>query len=136
MAAEADWLTIPAAAAGLGVSERTVHRYASLALSGKPSRVEARRVTGRRHKIEVRLVGERRQTGGAEGPTGTAEWRRVVDLLEGRVAEQGERITVLERLLDQEQQLHGRTQQQLERLLPAPRKEAPERRRWWQVLRR
>lgn len=145
-AEKGEWLTIPGASAKFAVPERTVYRWARLALQGKPSPAEARRVSGRRHKLEVRITAARVAEGAgwqvAEAPPSAAE---LVELRQ-RVRELGierERLASethdlkaqtadLRRLLDQQQQLHASTQRQLERLLPAPREDAGERRPWWQ----
>ncbi len=77
-------------------------------------------MVGRRHKTEVRIVDGPGRVGGP-GQAAATELNQVVDALQGRIEDQGKRVEALENLLDQEQRLHRGTQQQLERLLPAPR---------------
>ena len=137
MTDEGDWITVPAAAQRLGVSERTAHRYAMAALDGGPSLLRARRVEGRRHKVEVQIVdADAAGTVQQAAPDVSAVWQAEREGLQRELeAIRGERDrlvtgnTELQELFRREQELHRATQQQLERLLPAPKDS--ERRPWW-----
>ena len=142
-----EWLSIAEASRLHEIPERTLYRWSLESLEGKPSKIEARRVSGERG-IQIRVIGD---ISGDLARTGTpsvaaelADLRQRIAVLEAESQGKDQRLTDLQveqerlirdtaevrRLLDQEQQLHGRTQGQLERLLPAPREEG-ERRPWW-----